>query len=125
DQDIQDTEDEKRDRSWEAKQHPRHTALLARLLQRALELKRTDWVKSCLESARWARGPEVDPVLAVLAVHADDDVRHKAVEAVAWRLRKRGGPAEPLVKLLKHRDPVTQFLAAEGLCRGGREEGTF
>ena len=46
-----------------------------------------------------------------------------AVEAVGWRLRKRGGPAEPLLKALKHRDPVTQFLAAEGLGRGGRDEG--
>jgi len=59
----------------------------------------------------------------VLTVHADDEIRQAAVEAVGWRLRKRNGPAEPLVKALKHRDPVTQFLAAEGLACGGRAEG--
>src|SRR5207249_573102 len=73
--------------------------------------------------ARWARGAEVDPVLATLTVYADNDLRRQAVEVVGWRLRKRKGPAEPLLKALKHRDPVTQFLAAEGLARGGREEG--
>jgi ParB family chromosome partitioning protein len=123
DQPIEDPEDEKPDRTWEAKQHPRRTAILARLLQRALELKKNAWVKKLLGGTRWARGAEVDPVLAVATVHADDSLRQEAIEAVGWRLRKRGGPAESLVKALKHRDPVTQFLAGEGLCRGEREEG--
>src|SRR5262249_39447865 len=80
-------------------------------------------LKYLLPSARWARGRDVDVPLAALAVYADDDIRHAALEAVGWRLRKRKGPAEPLAKALKHRDSVTQFLAAEGLARGGRGEG--
>ncbi len=31
--------------------------------------------------------------------------------------------ADPLLKAVKHKNPVTQFLAAEGLARGGRAEG--
>jgi ParB family chromosome partitioning protein len=123
DQPIEDPEDEDPDRRWEQKQFPRHDAVLARLLKRAAELKAKGAVKAFLPTARWARGKDVDPALAVLTVYADDDIRRSAVEAVGWRLRKRGGPAEPLVKALGHRDPVTQFLAAEGLARGGRGEG--
>jgi ParB family transcriptional regulator, chromosome partitioning protein len=123
DQEIEDPEDENPDRRWEQKQFPRHDAVLARLLKRATDLKANRALKGFLPAARWARGKDVDPALAVLTVYADDDIRRSAVEAVGWRLRKRGGPAEPLVKALKHRDPVTQFLAAEGLARGGRAEG--
>jgi ParB family chromosome partitioning protein len=123
DQVIEDPEDEDLDRRWEQKQLSRHDAILARLLNCVIDLKATDLLTQFLPAARWARGKEVDGVLAVLAVHADDTIRHAAVEAVGWRLRKRGGPAEPLVKALAHRDPLTQFLAAEGLARGGRDEG--
>jgi ParB family chromosome partitioning protein len=123
DQEIEDPEDESADRRWEQKQFPRHDAILAKLLRRATELKATRSLAGFLSAARWARGRDVDPELAVLTVYAADDIRRRAVEAVGWRLRKRGGPAEPLVKALKHRDPETQFLAAEGLGRGGRVEG--
>jgi ParB family chromosome partitioning protein len=123
DQEIEDTEDDNPDRRWEQKQFPRHDAILALLMQRAIELKANNALKGFLPGARWARGKEVDPVLAVLTVYAEDSIRQSAVEAMGWRLRKRQGPAEPLIKALKHRDPVTQFLAAEGLGRGGREEG--
>jgi ParB family chromosome partitioning protein len=123
DQEIEDPEDEQQDRRWEQKQHPRHDAVLARLLKRATDLKALSQLHGFLPGARWARGKDVDTPLAVLAFHADDGIRNAAVEAVGWRLRKRGGPAEPLVKLLKHRDPHTQFLAAEGLALGKREEG--
>ncbi len=123
DQEVEDPEDENPDRRWEQKQHPRQDAILARLLKRATDLKADGTLTSTLPDARWARGREVDSPLAVLTVYADDDIRQAAVEAVGWRLRKRGGPAEPLLKALKHRDPETQFLAAEGLARGGRPEG--
>jgi ParB family chromosome partitioning protein len=123
DQEIEDPEDEQPDRRWEQKQHPCHDSVLARLLKRATDLKALAQLHNFLPAARWARGKDVDPPLAVLAVHADDNIRHTAVEAVGWRLRKRSGPADPLVKLLKHRDPHTQFLAAEGLALGRREEG--
>jgi ParB family chromosome partitioning protein len=123
DQNIADAEDEQPDHSWEAKQFPRHDAVLARLLDRCFTLNETRSLLRLLPGARWARGKEVEPVLALLTTHADDKVRQGAVEALGWRLRKRKGSAEPLLKLLQHRDPVTQFLAAEGLARAGRAEG--
>jgi ParB family chromosome partitioning protein len=121
-QDIEDPEDERADRRWEEKQHPRHSDILAKVLRRAVEMKDNRSLSEFLPGARWSRGVEVDPVLATLCVYADDGVRQQAVEAVGWRLWKRRGPAEPLLRALKHRDPVTQFLAAEGLAKGGREE---
>jgi ParB family chromosome partitioning protein len=123
DQPVEDPEDENPDRRWEAKQLPRHGAVLSRLLRRAADLKDSRTLAMLLRGARWARGPEVEPVLATLTVYADDAVRRQAVEAAGWRLRKRNGPTEPLVKGLKHRDPVTQLIAAEGLALAGREEG--
>jgi ParB family chromosome partitioning protein len=65
----------------------------------------------------------VDPVLARLAGHPDDNLRRAAVEAIGFRLRKRNGLAGPLTAALAHRDPQTQFLAAEALARAGRGEG--
>jgi ParB family chromosome partitioning protein len=123
DQKIEDHEDEKPDRRWEQRQHPRHDVILARVLKQAADLKADEMLPKLVYDARWARGRDVDPALAELTVYADDDIRQDAVQAVGWRLRKRGGPAEPLLKALKHRDPVTQLLAAEGLGRGGRAEG--
>jgi ParB family chromosome partitioning protein len=123
DQPIEDPEDESGDRRWEEKQAPRHVGILARMLQRAMELKANDNLRTFLPAARWARGPEVDPALANLAFYADTDIRNSTVEAIGWRLRKRKGPADTLVKLLSHRDPNTQMLAAEGLARGSRGEG--
>ena len=123
DQEIEDSEDENPDRRWEQKQFPRHDAILVRLLRRATDLKANRALTGFLTAVRWARSRDVDPGLAVLTVYAADDIRRRALEAVGWRLRKRGGPAEPLVKALRHRDLVTRFLAAEGLALGGRTEG--
>ena len=111
------------DPDWEQKQHPRHDDILARLMEKCLELGEANTLKYSLEQARWARGKEVDPILAVLAAHSDDGLRHDAVEALGWRLKHRGGSAEPLLKALEHRDPQTKFLAAEGLAKSGRNEG--
>jgi ParB family chromosome partitioning protein len=119
---IEDPEDENSDRNWEKQQHPRSDAIFARALKRAIDLKANATLTAWMPEARWARGSEVDAPLAVLTVYADDGIRRAAVEAVGWRLRKRGGPAEPLLKALKHRDPETQFTAACGLGRAGRTE---
>jgi ParB family chromosome partitioning protein len=123
DQVVKDPEEANPDRRWEEKQFPRHDAVLARLLRRTADLKEKGLLTRFLRNARWSRGHDLDPVLATLTVHADDAVRRLALEAVGWRLRKRHGPAEPLLRGLKHRDPVTQLLAAEGLALAGREEG--
>ena len=123
DQPIEDREDERPDRGWEAKQFPRHDAVLARLMERLAAANDTAQLTRLIEAARWARGPEIVPVLENLASHPDEVLRRRAVEALGWRLRKRGAEPEPLRKALGHRDPVTQFLAAEALAKAGRAEG--
>jgi ParB family chromosome partitioning protein len=123
DQRINDPEDEQLDRRWLEQQHPRHDAILARLLERCLALGDLAMSKRLVPAARWAKGKEVEPVQFTLATHPDDQLRQAVVEALGWRLRKRQGSAEPLLKALHHRDPMTQFLAAEGLARAKRNEG--
>src|SRR5262249_47296019 len=54
DQAIEDPEDENPDRRWEEKQFPRRTDLLARVLQRAIELKIQRVLVDNLPDARWA-----------------------------------------------------------------------
>lgn len=123
DQAINDAEDENPDRTWEQKQFPRHDAVLARLMERCLALGDPKLLTRLIAGARWARGKDVDPVLAALVNHPQDPLRQSAVEALGWRLRKRGGSPDALLKMVGHREPVTQFLAAEGLARAGRAEG--
>jgi ParB family chromosome partitioning protein len=123
DQPIGDPEEEGTDRRWLEKQFPRHDAVLARLLERCFALGDTALLRRLMPGARWAPGKDVEPVLVTLTTHADDALRQTAVEALGWRLRKRQGNADALLRSLRHRDSVTQFLAAEGLARAGRGEG--
>lgn len=124
DQEVEDPEDENPDRRWEEKQFPRHDAVLARVLRRSLDDKSGGALPlEFMAAARWARGNALDPVLALAAVHPRDDVRNEAVGAIGWRLRKRGGPADTLVKLLTHRDSSTRVTAAEELAKAGRADG--
>ncbi|MGE3805158.1 MAG: HEAT repeat domain-containing protein, partial [Gemmataceae bacterium] len=123
DQSIEDADDERSDRRWEEMQHPRRPAILARVLDRCYTLGESELLYELIGQARWARGVEVDPILALLTSHPDDDVRRQVIEAIAWRIRKRGTPVEPLLRALQHRDQLTQLLAAEGLARVGRAEG--
>jgi ParB family chromosome partitioning protein len=123
DQAIEDPDDERPDRKWEAAQHPRHPALLARLLDRAIAAGMNGVGNGLLPAARWCRGSEVDEPLGLLAANPDDDLRHAGVATLGWRFKHRSAPADPLLRALRHKDPTTQFLAAEGLARGGRPEG--
>ena len=124
DQKIVDLEDENPDRSWMKDQHPRHDAVLAKLAERAFATGNNDYLSGDLmPGIRWALGKDIDPVLATLCTSPNVQLRDAAVEAAGWRFRKRGGPVEPLLKAVKHKNPVTQFLAAEGLARGKRPEG--
>lgn len=123
DQEIDDPEDEQADDRWIRQQHPRRDDLLARMLDRLSAPADVKLVTRLIPGARWSREKAVDAPLAALANHPVDQVRHDVLEALAWRLRKRGGDAEPLRKALGHRDPTTQFLAAEGLALARRPDG--
>jgi HEAT repeat protein len=109
--------------AWETKQHPRRSDVLAQLMQAAHRLADDGLLGRLTSAARWSRGPEVAAPLAALTSYPKPEVRHAALEALGWRLRKRKGPAEPLVQALVLPDPKTQFLAAEGLALGARHEG--
>ncbi len=45
------------------------------------------------------------------------------MQALGWRLKHRSAAAEPLVRALRHKNPTTQFFAAEGLAKAKRAEG--
>lgn len=123
DQTFDDSEDEDLDRTWMDEQYPRHDDVLASYLDQCIELNLPDLITPSLRAARWSLSDAVDRALPLLCVHPDDSLRNEAVEAVGWRLRKRGGPADALLEALKSRDATTKFLAAEGLARGGRDDG--
>jgi ParB family chromosome partitioning protein len=126
DQWIGDTEDDNpQDRqTWMKDQHPRHDAILARLLDRSFADGEADYVaNTLLPAARWSLGKDVDAVFPTLCASANPQSRDLALEAYCFRFRKRGAPIEPLLKGLKHKNPLTQFIAAVGLARGKRSEG--
>jgi ParB family chromosome partitioning protein len=123
DQPLEDPDEERTDREWLAKQHPRHDEVLAMLAQRCLELGEGGLVLELVRPLRWAPSKQADPVLATLAAHSEPNVRHAAIEALGWRVRKRKADPAPLLKALDHREPDTKFHAAEALARSGRSEG--
>jgi ParB family chromosome partitioning protein len=124
DQRIQDPNDLRpMDRTWMDKQHPRHGDLLAKTMDRVIELGETSHARGLVASARWCLTNQVDPPLGRLCSSPDEMVRHLAIEAVSFRAEKRDGPVDILKNVVSHRDPVTQFLAAEGLAKAGHDDG--
>jgi ParB family chromosome partitioning protein len=108
---------------WEQKQHARHDAVLAKTMEAAARLGDAGVLQKLFPAAQWARGSEVDAVLASLCTSTTDAVRDRAVTALGFRLRKRGAKPEPLVTALGHGALRTQLLAAEALAWAGRAEG--
>jgi ParB family chromosome partitioning protein len=104
-------------------EHPRRDDVLARMLDALYQLGDAALLGDLVPAARWAKSKAVDAPLAPLAAFAKDDLRNAAIEALGFRLRKRGAPAEPLLGALGHANPLTQFAAAEALALGGRADG--
>ena len=122
-QQVLDPDDQWPDRLWVDAQHPRHGDILAALMMRHLELNATKMLDRYIRDARWCLTSEVDPPLSRLVEHSDEKLRRLAVEAVSFRAEKRDGDIESLQKAVEQRDPVTQFLAAEGLAKAGNADG--
>ncbi|APR75440.1 HEAT repeat protein [Minicystis rosea] len=122
DQPIADAEDERVDTGTRV-EHPRRDDVLAKMIDTLYRLGDAELLGRLVPAARWARGSGIDTVLAPLAAFTKDDLRNAAIEAIGFRLRKRNGPAEPLVAALGHKDPVSQFAAAEALALAGRADG--
>ena len=108
---------------WQAKQHPRHDAVLASTLDAALRIADTATITRLLPFAQWAKGSELDAVLARVCVSTNDALRDRAVSAYGFRAQQRGADAKTLVEALTHSSARTQLLAAEGLAWTGRKEG--
>ena len=123
DQLIEDPEDLRADRSWMQGQHERHGDVLANLMERCLEFNLTKQVVLLIPSARWCLTNEVDRPLSRLVANPEEAIRRKAIEAVSFRAEKREGKVDSLIELIDHRDPMTQFLSAEGLAKAGNDSG--
>ena len=123
DQQILDPQDAWPDRLWIDSQHPRHGDVLANLMLRSQELSLPKLTGSYIAGARWCLTSEVDQPLERLVLHPEDQLRHKAIEAISFRAEKRDGSVESLKPVVEHRDPTTQFLAAEGLAKAGEADG--
>ena len=123
DQPIRDPDELLVDQSFLETEFSRHDELLAEILASLNQYGTAKQIKALLPGARWAKGSEVDSVLATLAIHADETVRRNAVEAIGFRARKRDGDVAPLIEALEHRDPIMKFLAAEGLAKAGNDKG--
>ncbi len=109
---------------WQRKEaHPHRDDLLARLLQKAIDSTAVNLLNSLLTPVRLCPGSEVDRPLSNLIGHPDDSLRHRIVEVISWRVRRRNMAAQPLLTCLESRDPGTKFRAAEGLALAGRNEG--
>ncbi len=102
----------------EAEQYPRYPEILARLWNVARRCGEPRLLNRLIPARVGAREKIVDSALAPLLLPLLTRRCAGAVEAMGWRIRKRGSDAEPLLKVLSHQDPVTQFLAAEALAKG-------
>jgi len=111
------------DLSWEEKQHPRHGALLAKLMERYLQYSDRKALAALVMPSAWAKTDEVDEILATLSANPDDGLRNNAIEVISWRLRHRNGDVEPLLNALDHKDGKTKLAAAVGLAWAQRDEG--
>ena len=123
DQYIEDPEDESEDRSWLEKQHPRQDDLLAKLLDIAYRLADGRMLQMLVPRARWALTDAADPYLSPLATFSKENIQHAAIEAIGWRLRKRDGSPDVLLRLLREGSPTAQFISAEALALAGRKDG--
>jgi ParB family chromosome partitioning protein len=113
------------DESWRRSQHPRHDALLARLLRWYTDTGALTALQQVRLQATWAKGPEVDRELARMLGHGHAEIRRLGAAALGWRVRFRGVDPAVLLPSLSHRDAQTAFFAAEALANVGRSEGLF
>ncbi|MBK9368365.1 MAG: HEAT repeat domain-containing protein [Deltaproteobacteria bacterium] len=125
DQDIDDTEDERlHDRAWLKDQHPRSDEGLVELTRKAAALGEDRMLSNeLLPSLRWAPSAVVDAALAALVGYNKPEIRQEVMEAIGWRLRKRAGPSDTLLRALQSPEVELRFLAAEGLALADRNDG--
>jgi len=111
------------EREWLKEEHPRHDSVLASLLTKAIDVGELKFAADLIESARWSQSTAMGTVMDALVSTEVTELRHEVVSAIAFRFCYREGHSDSLIKLLTHKDPITQFIAAEGLAVGGKAEG--
>lgn len=139
DQPIQDYHEEfnpaHADKRWLDRQHPRHVAVLLQLAN--LLLQHTDYIRfnNLLDSLAWAgfgtndektnaqENTQVDKLLQKAYNQLPSHHTANIVKAMAYRADKRNGDVTSLRKALSHREPLVQFLGAEGLAKRGLKDG--
>lgn len=139
DQPIQDYHEEfnpaHADKRWLDRQHPRHVAVLLQLAN--LLLQHTDYIRfnNLLDSLAWAgfgtndektnaqENAQVDKLLQKAYNQLPSHHTANIVKAMAYRADKRNGDVTSLRKALSHREPLVQFLGAEGLAKRGLKDG--
>ena len=110
------------DFEWMKSEHPRHDEVLAQLLEKSVEVNAYN-SSMIANGVTISRSNAVDPVLAALSHHTDDELRNAALKSLAWRLSHRKAPSDSLITALSHKDPSSQFIAAEGLARARFPDG--
>lgn len=124
DQTIQDYEDEWADQRWLTQQYPRHDQVLVTLFQTLVMQQETKRLSELWEGLRWAKpNAELDKALLTALPIVPTDVLPELVTTIGRRFYKRKGLEAGLLQALKHKEPDIQFLAAEGLAKGGGTEG--
>lgn len=124
DQVIEDYEDERGDQRWLSQQYPRHDQVLVALLEALVAQQNTKRLSELWEGLRWAKvNPVLDQALLTALPIVPTEVVPELVFTIARRFYKRQGLEAGLLQALKHKDSDIQFLAAEGLAKGGRSDG--
>lgn len=127
DQVIEDYHDEQADKRWLERQYPRHVGVLINLAQSLLQ--NTDYLRfnNLLNGLAWANDESFNAQIDSLLQRAYTQLpsQHTAglVKAMAYRAEKRHSDLTGLRKALSNRDPLVQFLAAEGLAKRGVKDG--
>lgn len=120
DQVIEDYEDERGDQRWLSQQYPRHDQVLVALLEALVVQQNTKRLSELWEGLRCAKvNPVLDQALLTALPIVPSEVVPELVFTIARRFYKRQGIETGLLQALKHKDPDIQFLAAEGLAKGG------
>jgi ParB family chromosome partitioning protein len=125
DQTLQDDEDERGDQRWLTQQYPRHDSVLVALFQAIVMQQETKRLTEGLwQGLRWAKvNVELDQALLTALPIVPSDLLSELVTTMGRRFYKRQGLETGLLQALTHKEPDIQFLAAEGLAKGGRSEG--
>ncbi|MDJ0837776.1 MAG: HEAT repeat domain-containing protein [Acidobacteriota bacterium] len=102
--------------------HPHHDAVLRDLLQTLVLLQGSGaTIDRLIDMARWSKSDLLNEILSQLT--QNPKTAEQALAAIAWRVRRRHGPVQPLLDALGSGEIMQRFIAAEGLANAGRAEG--